>query len=65
MTLVKLPRLGKVNMPNLELHNGTTDPEEHLGVYKAQMYVQEIDDTIYCWYFTSIIKGWLKPGSMS
>jgi len=37
--IVNAPRYGKVKMPTVDLCNGTTDPEEHLGVYKAQMYV--------------------------
>ena len=35
--VINTPRLGKVKMPNLELDDGTADPEEHLGKYKAQM----------------------------
>jgi len=31
-------------MPTVDLYDGTTDPEEHLGVNKAQMYVQDVDD---------------------
>ena len=30
---------GKVTMPVVDIYDGTTKPEEHLGVYKAQMYV--------------------------
>jgi len=26
---------GKVKMPMVDLYDGTTNPEEHLGVYKA------------------------------
>jgi len=29
-------------MPTVDLYNGTTYLEEHLGVYKAQMYVQDV-----------------------
>jgi len=50
-------RYGKVKIPTLDLYNGTTDPEEHLGVYKAQMYVQDVDDTTYYRYFLAILKG--------
>ena len=44
-------------MPILELYDGTTDPEEHLEVYKAQMYIQDVDNTAYCWYFLATLKG--------
>ena len=32
----------------VDLYGVTTDPEEHLGVYKVQMYVQDVDDTAHC-----------------
>jgi len=41
----------------LDLYDGTTDPEEHLGVYKAQMYVQDIDDAAYCRFFPATLNG--------
>jgi len=44
-------------MPTVDLYDGTTDPEEHLGVYKAQMYVQGVDDAAYCRYFPATLKG--------
>jgi len=34
-----VPRLRKVKIPKVELYDGTTDLEEELRVYKAQMYV--------------------------
>ena len=55
--IVKAPRCGKVKMLMLDLYDGTRDPEEHLGVYKAQMYVQDVDDTSYCRYFPATLKG--------
>ena len=42
--IINAPRYGKVKMPMVDLYDRTTDPEEHLGVYKAQMYVQDVDD---------------------
>ena len=33
--IINALRYGKVKMPTLDLHDGTADPEEHLGVYKA------------------------------
>jgi len=61
---MQAPRLRKVKMPNMELYNGTTNPKEHLGAYKAQMYVQNIDGAGYCLYFLATLKRvaqkWLK-----
>ena len=38
----------KVKMPSVEPFDGTTDPDDHLDVYKAQMYIQDVDDAICC-----------------
>jgi len=46
----------KVKLPNLEPYDGTADPEEHLKVYKAQMHIQDVDDTAYCRYFLATLK---------
>ena len=40
----------------LDLYDGTVDPKEHLGVYKAEMYVQDVDDAAYCRYFPAASK---------
>jgi len=70
--VINAPRYGKIKMPTMDLYDGTTDPEEHLGVYKAQMYVQDVDDASYCRYFPATLKGvaqsWfngLAPGSVT
>ena len=55
----------KVKMPNLELYDGTKDPREHLGVYKAQMYIRDVDDLAYCMYFSATLKGWHKSDSVA
>lgn len=44
-------------MPIVDLYDATIDPEEHLGVYKAQMYIQDVDDDTYCRYFLATMKG--------
>lgn len=51
------PRPIKVRIPNLGLYNGTSDLEEHLRVCKAYMYVQDVDDATYYWYFPMTLKG--------
>lgn len=45
--IINAPKFGKVMMSTVELYNGTMDPEEHLGVYNAQMYVQDMDYTAW------------------
>jgi len=68
--IINAPCYGKVQMPTLDLYDGTADPKEHLGIYKAQMYVQDVDDAAYCRYFPTTLKrvaqSWfngLPPGS--
>ena len=55
-----MPR--KVKMLNLELYGGTTDLEEHLGVYKVQMYVQDVDNAAYYRCFPTTLKGMAQKG---
>ena len=55
--VINAPTFGKVKMPNLELYNGTMDPDEHLGVYKTQIYIQDVDDIAHCQYFSATLKG--------
>ena len=49
-------------MPTVDLYDRTTDAEEHQGVYKAQMYVQDVDDAFYCRYFPATLKEWRSLG---
>ena len=70
--IVNAPRYGKVKVPTMDLYNGTTDLEQHLGVYKAQMHVQDVDDEACCRFFPATFKGvaqsWfngLAPGAIS
>ena len=37
--VINAPRLGNVKMLTLEQYDGIMNPEEHLGLYKAQMYI--------------------------
>ena len=55
--ILEAPRLSKVKMPSVDLFDGTTDPDDHLDVYKAQMYVQHADDATCCRYFPATLKG--------
>ena len=55
--IINVPHYGKVKMPTLNLYDGAADPEEHLGVYKAHIYLQDVDDVTYCCYFPATIKG--------
>jgi len=46
--IMEAPCLKKVKMPSVEPFDETTDPGNHLDVYKAWMYVQDVDDVMYC-----------------
>ena len=35
--IVNAPRYRKVEMPTVDLYDGTTDPKEHLGVYPIEL----------------------------
>ena len=55
--ILEAPRPHKVKMPSIELFDGTIDANDHLDVYKAQMYVQDVDDATCCRYFPATLKG--------
>jgi len=55
--ILEAPRLSKVKMPSIELFDETTDLDDHLDVYKVQMYVQDMDDPTCCRYFPATLKG--------
>ena len=55
--ILEAPRLSKVKVPSVDLFDGTTDPDDHLDVYKAQMYVQDVDDATCYRYFPATLKG--------
>ena len=62
--IINAPRYGAIKMSMVDLYDRTTDPEEHLGVYKVQMYVQDVDDTAHCGYFSATLKGLRNRGLM-
>jgi len=35
-------------MPSVEPFDGTTYQDDHLDVYKAQMYLEDVDDATCC-----------------
>ena len=49
--------MSKGKTPPVDLFDGTTDLDDHLDVYKAQMYVQDVDDATCCRYFPATLKG--------
>jgi len=55
--ILEAPQLSKVKVSSVDLFDGTTDPDDHLAVYKAQMYVQDVDDATCCRYFPATLKG--------
>ena len=46
-----------VKMPSIQPFDGTSNPNSHLDVYKAQMYVQNLDDATCYQYFPAMSKG--------
>ena len=54
--ITEAPRLKRVKMSSIELFDGTTDPDDHLDVYKVQMCVQDVDDAICCQYFSATLR---------
>jgi len=44
-------------MLSVDLFDGTTDPDDHVDVYKAQMYVQDVDDATCGRYFPASLQG--------
>ena len=55
--ILEAPCLSKVKMPSVDLFDETTDPDDHVDVYKAQMYVQDVDDATCCRYVPATLKG--------
>jgi len=47
----------KVKTPCIESFNGTTNLDDHLDVYKAQIYVQDVDSANCYYYFPTVLKG--------
>ena len=70
--IMNAPRPRKVKIPSLELYNGNMDHEELMGVYEAQIYVHNMDDTACCRHFRATLQEvgqkWcngLTPGSVA
>jgi len=55
--IIEAPHPKKVKMPFVKPFDGTTDPDDHVDVYKAQMYVRDVDETMYCQYFPATLRG--------
>jgi len=55
--IIEAPHPKKFKMLYVEPFDGVTDPDDHLDVYKAQMYVQEVDDDMCCRYFPTTLRG--------
>jgi len=54
--VIEAPRPKKFKMLSFEPFDGTKDPDDHLDVYKAQMYVQDVDDAMCCRYFPTTLR---------
>ena len=49
-----IPRHFKI--PQVEPYDGTTDPLDHLGSFKAHMMIQGASDALYCLAFPATLK---------
>ena len=55
--IIEAHRPKKFKMLSVEPFDGATDPDNHLDVYKSQMYVQGMDDAMCCRYFPTTVRG--------
>jgi len=55
--IIEAPHPKKFKMLSVEPFDGATDPDNHLDVYKSQMYVQGMDDAMCCRYFPTTVRG--------
>jgi len=55
--IIEAPHPKKFKMLSVEPFDGATNPDDHLDVYKAQMYVLDVDDVISCRYFPTTLRG--------
>ena len=49
-----IPRHFKI--PQVELYDGTIDPFDHMGSFKAHMMIQGASDALYCLAFPTTLK---------
>ena len=56
----------------MNLYDGSTDPDEHLNIFKTQMTLYTIDRTVWCKVFPTSLRegplGWffdLPPNSIA
>lgn len=47
----------KSKVLNIEPYDGTTDPEDHVDLFSAHMYMQNMSDAFWCLYFPFTLKG--------
>ncbi|KAI8550438.1 hypothetical protein RHMOL_Rhmol06G0106900 [Rhododendron molle] len=55
--VMRLPLPRKFKMPQLETFNGSTDPLDHLEMYKSLMHLQAVLDEVMCRAFPVTLKG--------
>jgi len=44
-------------MPTIDPFDRTSNPADHLDIYKGNIYVQDVDDITCCIYFPPTLKG--------
>lgn len=45
------------NELNVNRYDNTTDPDEHIDVYKTKMTIYTSDKPVWCWVFLTLLKG--------
>jgi len=53
---MEVPHPKKGKMLTIDRFDCTTNPSNHLDVYKGLMYVQDVDDIAFCRYFPATFK---------
>lgn len=48
---------GKVKIPTIDPYDGTSDSDDHLAAFTAQMCIQSDNDAVWCKYFPTTLKG--------
>ena len=54
---MEIPHRRNVRMPTIDSFDGTTNSNDHIDIYKAHIYIQNVDDASFYRYFPATLKG--------